>query len=62
MQLAVFSLKTNCFIRVAYFHHAANLLKYFDKLGLQKKKKIKKKIINDFLNRLTDCNNQSKFY
>ncbi len=27
------------FIRVAYFNHAANLLKYFDKLLKKKKKK-----------------------
>ncbi len=40
--------KYNFFIHVAYFNHAANLLKYFDKL-LKKKK------------RLTDCINQSKF-
>ncbi len=45
------------FIRVEYFNHAANLLKYFDKIGLLKKKKI-----NDFLNRLTDCNDLSKLY
>ncbi len=40
------------FIHVAYFKHAANLLKYFDKL-LKKKK--------GTLNRLTDCINRSKF-
>ncbi len=41
------------FICVAYFNHAANLLKYFDKL-LKKKKKVT-------LNSLTDCINRSKF-
>ncbi len=29
------------FIRVEYFNHAANLLKYFDKIGLLKKKENK---------------------
>ncbi len=43
------------FIRVAYFNHAATLLKYFDKL-LKKNKQ--KKVT---LNRLTDCINRSKF-
>ncbi len=46
------SLKNVFFIRVAYFNHAANLLKYFDKLL-----KINK-YVN--LNRLTDCINGSK--
>ncbi len=38
-------------------NHAANLLKYFDKLGL-----LTFFFINYFLNHLTDCNNLSKFY
>ncbi len=42
------------FIHVAYFNHAENLLKYFDKLLKKKKKKVT-------LNRLTDCINRSKF-
>ncbi len=40
------------FICVAYFNHAANLLKYFDKLLIEKKVT---------LNRLTDCTNRSEF-
>ncbi len=40
-----FSKKTKKCIRVAYFNHAANLLKYFDKL-LKKKKKNLFKLFN----------------
>ncbi len=48
------SLKKLFFICVAYFNHAANILKYFDKLLKKKKKKVT-------LNHLTDWINRSKF-